>query len=326
MKFSKKLALVLCTMVTVLSLAGCGAKSEAAAPSSSKTKKIAVIVKSTDAPYWQTVKKGAEEEAKKSGVDMYFTGAAGGETDVNGQVNLVETAVNQKVDGIILAPSDSAALAPVVNKAIAAGIPVVIIDSSIATDKYISYATTNNEDAAYKVGKKLGELTKGKGTVAILGFQPGAGSNTARENGFKKAIAEFPDMKIVATQYSQSDKTKALSVTEDMLTANPNLTAIFAANEPSLVGAARAFKEKNVKNTILVGFDSSDDVIPLLKEDIIKATAVQMPFTMGQTAVLQLANKFAGKEVKKDIDTGVAIVTPGNMNEAESQKAIYPLK
>ncbi len=133
-------------------------------------------------------------------------------------------------------------------------------------------------------------------------------------------------MKIVATQYSQSDKTKALSVTEDMLTANPNLTAIFAANEPSVVGAGRAFKEKNVKNTILVGFDSSDDVIPLVKEGIIKATAVQMPYTMGIEGVQQLANKFSGKDVVKSIDTGVTIVTTENMNEAASQKALYPLK
>ncbi|MCJ7690074.1 MAG: substrate-binding domain-containing protein, partial [Clostridiaceae bacterium] len=191
MKISKKLALVLCTMVTLSSLAGCGSKSDSETPSS-KTKKIAVIVKSTDAPYWQTVKKGAEDEAEKSKIEMYFTGAAGGETDINGQVNLVETAINQQVDGIVLAPSDSTALAPVVDKAIEAGIPVVIIDSGIDTDKYISYATTNNEDAAYKVGKELGKLTNGKGTVAILGFQPGAGSNIAREDGFKRAIAEFP--------------------------------------------------------------------------------------------------------------------------------------
>ncbi len=98
-------------MVVITSFAGCGSKSTPKS-TSTKAKKIAVIVKSTDAPYWQTVKKGAEDEAKKDGIDMYFTGAAGGETDVNGQVNLVETAINQKVDGIVLAPSDSKSLAP----------------------------------------------------------------------------------------------------------------------------------------------------------------------------------------------------------------------
>ena len=120
MKFSKKLALVLCAMVTVASVAACGSSTSSSTSSTTttKAKKIAVIVKSTDAPYWQTVKKGAEDEAKKSGVEMYFTGAAGGETDINGQVNLVETAVNQKVDGIVLAPSDAKALAPAVDKAL----------------------------------------------------------------------------------------------------------------------------------------------------------------------------------------------------------------
>lgn len=338
MKPIKKVAALMVAACLVAFAAGCGnsgSSGNGAAENASgggnaaggdKQKKIAVIVKSTDAPYWQTVKKGAEEEAKKNGVDMYFTGAAGSKTDINGQVNLVETAINQKVDGIVLAPSDSDALVPAVDKASKAGIPVVIIDSGINTENYLSYATTNNEDAAYQVGKKLAEMVGGKGTVAILGFQPGAGSNTARENGFKKAIAEHPDMKIVTTQYSQSDKTKALSVTQDILTAHPDLTALFAANEPSVVGAGRAFKEKNVTGTILVGFDSSDDVIPLLKDGIIKAVAVQMPYTMGVEGIKQLVNSFSGAEVTKSIDTGTTLVATDNMEDPASQAALYPLK
>ncbi len=289
-------------------------------------KKIAIVVKSTDSPYWQTVKKGAEDAAKKYDVEISFLGAPGGESDINGQVNIVENVINQKVDGLVLASSDQKALGPVADKVADAGIPIVLIDSATDTEKYIAYATTNNEDASYQIGKKLGELVGKKGKVAIVSFTPGAGSAIARESGFKKAIKElYPDMEVVTTQYCDSDKAKALSITQDILTSNPDLVGIYGANEQSLVGVARAVKEKGSKVTV-VGFDSSDDVIQLLKDGIIKATAVQMPYEMGYLGVENIIKNINGEKIEKNVDTGTTIVTPENMNDADSKKALYPLE
>lgn len=329
----KAMSMMLVAAVTMSLMAGCAAKAEeTSAPASSEGAQaaekmnIAVIVKGTEHPYWQTVKKGAEDAASEFDVDMYFTGAAGGEADINGQMNLVETAINQKVDGIVLAASDSKALVPVANKAADAGIPLVLIDSGLDTEKYISYATTNNEAAAYEVGKKLGELTDGKGTIAIVSFTPGAGSAISREKGFSDAIAElYPDMEIITTQYCDSDKAKAISITQDILTAHPDITAIYAANEPSVVGVGRGLKETGRDDVILVGFDSSDDIIPLLEEGLVRATAVQMPYQMGYIGVETIIKDVKAESYDRNVDTGATLVTPENMNDPESVAALYPL-
>ena len=327
----KKLALVLAvTMVTSVAVMGCGRSSSSQKTDSTSTsgggnKKITVIVKTVESPYWQTVKKGADEAAKKYGASIDFVGAPGGESDINGQVTLVENAVSQKPDGVVLSASDSKAVAPAAQKLIDAKIPLALIDSACDVPDYLSYATTDNEQASYEVGKKLGELTGGKGKVAIVSFSPGAGSAIAREKGFKKAISEFKDMEIIQTVYCDSDKAKALTLTQDILTAHPDLTAIYGANEKSLVGVARGIKETGSK-AIVVGFDSSDDVIPLLQDKTIKATAVQKPYTMGYEAVENIMKSLNGEKIEKNVDTGCVIVTPENFNDEKSQKVLYPLK
>ncbi|MBE6089141.1 MAG: sugar ABC transporter substrate-binding protein [Clostridium beijerinckii] len=328
---TKKLALILAlAMVSSVAVMGCGrgASSNQASNGGSSnggTKKITVVVKTVESPYWQTVKKGAEEAAKKYGASIDFVGAPGGESDINGQVTLVENAVSQKPDGVVLAASDSKAVAPAAQKLIDAKIPLALIDSACDVKDYLSYATTDNEQASYQVGKKLGELTGGKGKVAIVSFSPGAGSAIAREKGFKKAIGEFSGMEIVQTVYCDSDKAKALTLTQDIITAHPDITAIYGANEQSLVGVARGVKETNSK-AIVVGFDSSDDVIPLLQDKTIKATAVQKPYTMGYDAVENIMKSLNGEKIEKNVDTGCVIVTPENFNDDESQKVLYPLK
>ncbi|MGV8981463.1 substrate-binding domain-containing protein [Clostridium sp.] len=315
----KKLSLILAAaMVMSFSLMGCSR-------GASTSKKITVIVKTVESPYWQTVKKGAEAAAKKESYTIDFVGAPGGESDVNGQVTLVENAISQKPAGVVLAASDAAAVAPAAKKIVDAKIPLALVDSDCNVEGYLSYATTDNEKASYDVGKKLAELTGGKGKVAIVSFSPGAGSAIAREKGFKKAIAEFPGMSVVQTVYCDSDKAKALTLTQDIVTAHPDITAIYGANEQSLVGVARGLKETGSK-AIVVGFDSSDDVIPLLKDKTISATAVQKPYTMGYSAVENIIKSLKGEKIEKSVDTGASIITPENMNDAESQKVLYPLK
>jgi ribose transport system substrate-binding protein len=329
MKLRKLALVILAIMITSVAVMGCGKATPSGSSSDSSSvssnKKITVIVKTVESPYFQTVKKGAEAAAKKYGANIDFVGAAGGESDVNGQVTLIENAVSQNPAGVVLAASDAAAVAPAAQKLIDAKIPLALVDSACNVKDYLSYATTDNEEASYKVGKKLAELTGGKGKVAIVSFSPGAGSAIAREKGFNKAIAEYPDMKVVQTVYCDSDKAKALTLTQDIITANPDITAIYGANEQSLVGVARGVKETGSK-AIVVGFDSSDDVLPLLADKTIQATAVQDPYTMGYKAVENIMKSLSGETIEKSVDTGAIIVTPENMKDEASHKVLYPLE
>lgn len=324
----KYLSMLFMLIVSVSLLTGCG-KSEtdnasAADTSGAANKKVAIIVKGTENVFYQSLKTGADAASKETGLDFYFTGSSSGETDINGQVNLVENAISQKVAGIIIAASDAKALVPVTEKAIAAGIPVVVVDSGLATEKYASYLTTDNVAAAAASGEYLAKKLNGKGKVAIVNFVAGAQGAVEREKGFREALSKYPDIQILPTQYYNNDKQKALALTQDILTANPDLDGIFACNEPGTVGVGRALKEKNNQKVITVGFDFSDDILPLLKEGYVNATIVQMPYNMGYLGLKTMADILNGKEVPKNQDTKFTLVTTENVDSPESQKALYP--
>jgi ribose transport system substrate-binding protein len=294
--------------------------------SNSATKHIAVIVKTTNSEYWATVDKGAEDAAKELGVQISYQGAAS-ETDIASQINFVENAINNKVDGIVLAASNPDSLAPYVDKAVAAGIPVVGIDSQVNSDKISSFIATNNEAAAAEAADKLAELIGKKGKVAIVNFTAGAGTAIAREKGFKDEIAkEYPDIKIVATQYCDADAAKALSITQDLITANPDLAGIFAANEPAANGVVRAIEQRNLSGKIkVVGFDSSDTEIASLQAGSLQAMIVQNPYKMGYLGIQTIVDIINGKSVPKQIDTGATVVTKDNLNNPDVQKLLYPM-
>lgn len=328
-KFLKLTFVMMLAFVVILS--GCSSSSSSsennnASGQEDKPLNVALIVKSVDSEYWLTVKAGAEKAAEELGVNLSFKGAPT-ETDIAGQISIVESAVNQHVDGIVLAASDTQALVAPAEKAIDSGIPVVTVDSGIDSDKPQSFIATDNEKAAEEAAKALAEMAGKKGKVAVVNFVPGAATAVMRENGFVAGIEQFPDMEIASIQYSQSDKAKALSVTEDILTANPDIVGIFGANNKSALGAAQAIKQKGLEDKVhLVAFDADPDEINALQEGTIKALAVQNPFKMGYEGVANVVKIINGEQVEKRIDTGVTIVTMDNFNEPDVQALLFPEK
>ncbi|WP_273836303.1 ABC transporter substrate-binding protein [Guptibacillus sedimenti] len=315
-------------LAVMLVLGGCSSTESGGSESgkSDKPLNVALVVKSIDSEYWLTVKAGAEKAAEELGVDLSFKGAPT-ETDISGQINIVENAVNQHMDGIVLAASDTKALVAPTERAIAADIPVVTIDSGIDSDKPQSYIATDNEKAAQEAAKTLADMVGEEGEVAMVSFVPGAATAVMRETGFKDGIEEFPDMEIVTTQYSQSDKAKALAVTGDIMTANPDVTGIFATNNKSALGAAQALKQKGLQDKVdLVAFDADPDEISALKEGTIDALVVQNPYMMGYDGVKNVVKAINGEEIDKKVDTGVTVVTRDNLDDDEVQKLLYPNK
>ncbi|TYP48729.1 ABC transporter substrate-binding protein [Thermosediminibacter litoriperuensis] len=310
--------LVLAVAAAVL-VSGCSSKNSGSAGDDAKDKKYQFVLITMDSldEHWLSVKAGAEEKAKELGnVSLTFRAPAD-KSDPNEQVRMVEDAINQKADAILLAPLDQSALTPVVEKAYDAGIPVIIIDSPVKTDKYTSFIATDNLKAAEMAADKLAELIDGKGKIAIINAQPGSGTTMMRENGFKDRIKEkYPDIQIVTVQYSMGDKAKALNQTLDILTANPDLAAFYATNEGSTVGVARGVKEKGVAGKVkVVGFDKSQDIINALNEGLIQATMVQNPYQMGFLGVQFAVDAIEGKSVEKKVDTGVKVITKDNLDE-----------
>ena len=290
-------------------------------------KEIAVIVKTTNSDFWQNVKKGANDSvAKLKGYTASFQGAAS-DTDLAGQVALVENAVNRKVAGIVLAPSDPDALIPAMKKAWEAKIPVILIDSAAAESGkayYQSFLATDNKLAGELCAKALIEKVGTTGKIAIMSYTAGSGSEIGRVGGFKDYIQAHSKLQIVGPFYSNSQMGTALNQTTDVLAANPDIKGIFGANEPTAIGMGRALVQAGKAGKVVaIGFDGNGDLQGFIRDGTIEAIAVQSAYMMGHLGVETAVNVVQGKKVPKFLDTGVVMVTKKNIDTPQAKNVLY---
>jgi ribose transport system substrate-binding protein len=289
---------------------------------------LAVVPKAIGFDFWEQVRIGAECAANKAGgqVDVQWDGVTA-ETDVSGQVNLLQNFITQGVDGLVYAATDAKVLYQVTKSAKQQGVTVVNVDSGTNPQpKDVPVFATDNVAAAKRVPDLLAkELGEGGGKVAFIPFQQGTLTNEQREEGFKEGLKQHPELKLVAEQSSQSNQNIGLQVTEDILTANPDLDAIFAANEPGVLGAAEAVRNAGKAGEIvIVGWDAASEEVQGVREGVITALVVQNPFRMGYdgtNAAVKMVRQ--GVQVKGQ-DTGATIVTKDNLNKPEVQSLLNP--
>lgn len=314
-------------MKTLLTTLCAAALTLAAFPAAAADKEIAVIVKTVNSDFWQNVKKGANDGAAKlKGYTATFQGAAS-DTDLAGQVALVENAVNRKVAGIVLAPSDPDALIPAMKKAWEAKIPVILIDSAASDagkNYYQSFLATDNQKAGELCAQALIDKIGKEGKIAIMSFTAGSGSEIGRVGGFRKYIEKNSKLKIVGTFYSNSQMGTALNQTTDVLAANADLKGLFGANEPTAIGMGRALVQSGKAGKVAaIGFDGNGDLQAFVKDGTIEAIAVQSAYMMGHLGVTTVADVVAGKKVPKFLDTGVVMVTKKNIDSPEAKNVLY---
>ena len=288
---------------------------------------IAVIVKTTNSNFWQNVNKGATDAMKEvKEFSMTFQGPAS-EQNINDEVAMVENAVNRKVAGIVLAPSDPEALIPAVKKAWEAKIPVVILDSLLADagkDYYKSFLATDNKAAGELCAKALIDKIGKEGKIAVMSYVAGVGSEIGRVGGFKDYIAKNSKLQIVGTYYSQAQMATALNQTTDVLAANTDLKGIFGANEPTAVGMGRALQQSGKAGKVAaIGFDGNVDLQNFVKDGTIAAIAVQGSYQMGNMGVKTVIDAINGKSVPKFVNTGVVMVTKQNIEKPEAKNVLY---
>ena len=294
-----------------------------------KALQIAVIPKGTTHEFWKSIHAGAlkaQQDLSSSGtpVEIKWQGPLQ-ENDKNSQINIVETFVQQKVDGIVLAPLDADALVRPVEEAQKSGVPVVIIDSALKTDKYVSFVATDNEKGGVLAGEQLAKLLNGKGRVLMMRYEEGSASTMAREAGFLKAIQKYPGLKILSDdQYAGATVETAYSTGQNLVTRfGKQIDGLFTPNESSTRGMLRALKDAGLKPRY-VGFDASKDLVESLKAGDVQALIVQNPFLMGEQGVKTMVQAIHKQAVPKRIDTGVTVVTAANMNQPDIAKLLNP--
>jgi ribose transport system substrate-binding protein len=290
-------------------------------------KEIAVIVKTANSDFWQNVKKGSTAAAAENkGYTASFQGAAS-DTDLAGQVALVENAVNRKVAAIVLAPSDPDALIPAMKKAWEAKIPVILIDSAASDagkNYYQSFLATDNEKAGELCAKALIDKIGTTGKIAVMSYTAGSGSEIGRVGGFKKYIEKNSKLQIVGTYYSNSQMGTALNQTTDVLAANPDLKGLFGANEPTAIGMGRALVQSGKAGKVAaIGFDGNADLQGFIKDGTLEAIAVQSAYQMGALGVKTAVELISGKQVPKFRDTGVLMVTKKNIDSTDAKNVLY---
>jgi ribose transport system substrate-binding protein len=292
---------------------------------------IAVIPKGTTHEFWKSIHAGAVKASHELGVEVIWKGPLR-EDDREQQISVMEAFISRGVSGIVLAPLDDAALRTPVTNATRAGIPVVIIDSDLKSEDYVSFVATDNRLGGLMGGRELARLIGGKGRVIMLRLSEGSASTTNREQGFLDAMKEFPNITIVsANQYGGSTVETAYRASENLLgplktgPGKLNIDGIFTVNESTTFGMLRALQDGGFAgNVIFVGFDSSPKLVEAMHNKQINALVLQNPFRMGYEGVKTIVRHLRGEKVDRKFDTGVTLVTPQNMDQPEVKQLISP--
>lgn len=303
------------TMTMALGLTlGLAAHSSASAKDA-KDIKIAVVPK-VAVPFFDDCNTGARTEAAALGVQYQWVVPQN--TQGSTQVRIIEDLIAKKVDGIAISINEPKSVEAVIKKAVASGIKVLTFDSDSPRSGRSMYIGTINSAAGETMGESMAKAIDGKGEVAIVTGQLGAVNLNERIDGIKKALAKYPDIRIVATEGTEDDLAKAVSTTESLLRAHPALKGIFGVSQvggpaASKVMATKEFSSK--KGAVKVfAFDDLPDTVKGVKEGYIQGIMVQRPVTMGKLSVEHLVAQINGKETSsQDVDTGVNVVTSQNL-------------
>jgi len=314
--------------LAALMLGSCGRKEQ------SKTAgnlTIAVIPKGTTHEFWKSIHAGAIKAARETGVEIIWKGPLK-EDDREAQISVVEDFVTRGVSGIVLAPLDEVALRAPVADAVRVNIPVVIMDSGLKSDDYVSFVATDNYAGGKLAAQRLIELLKGKGKVIMLRYMEGSASTAAREQGFLDAIAASPGITVVSSnQYGGATTETSYRASENLLSPykNPDgslaIDGIFAPNESTAFGMLRALQDGGIAGKVrFIGFDSSIKLVEALRNKEIDGLVLQNPVRMGYLAVKTMVQHLKGEKVEKRLDTGVTMVTPENMDLPENKELLEP--
>jgi ribose transport system substrate-binding protein len=305
---------------------------DAAEATSQKRQVIGVIPKGATHAFWKSIHAGAVKAATELGnVDILWKGPLK-EDDRESQIKVVEDMVTRRVNGIVLAPLDDVALRPAVNDAARNQIPVVIIDSDLKTDKYVSFIATDNYVGGTRGGAHLAKLLNGKARIVMLRYAEGSASTMKREQGFLDEIKKHPGIEVVsANRYGGATAAEAQTAGENLLAplrkadGSLNIDGIFCPNESTTFGMLRALQNGGWAGKVtFVGFDSSEMLVKALEKREIHGLVLQDPFNMGYQGVHKIVAHLKGQPVDKRIDTGSQVASPDNMKDPVIKVLLEP--
>ena len=270
---------------------------------------IAVVLKTLASEYWGYVKEGCDKAAAELGIKVTVVGP-GAESDIEGQVAMIEQQIGAGCDAIICAPNDAGAASAALQAAIDKGIPVLAVDTEVGIKGETCFVGTSNVDAAKEGGYWAASiLPKGSNAVIIYG-QEGDGTSNMRKEGYETACRE-KGINILAELSGQNTTDGATKTMEDLLSAYPGkINVVFCHNDDTAIGAMNACKSAGVSNITIVGFDGNASAIELIKAgELVKATV-----EMGYQVVKNAYKAINGEKVERTIYAPVVVINSTNVN------------
>lgn len=288
-----RFAAVALTGLTALALAACGEDSGTAGGGGGAKKTIGVSVADQKSLFYVAEVAGIKDEAKKLGYEVRIVSA---NNDSDAQVNQVNDLLTQQIGALIFTSQDSTAAAAGTRAANKAGVPVIAVDQrpESGQGELATYIATDSVKAAYELCTWMFKEIGGKGELAILRGVLGSTAEIQRSEGCAKALAENPGVKVVAEETANWDETEAYKATQNILTANPNLTAVFGESDAMSMGASKAAKEAG-REIFSVGIDGFPTMFDAVKSGLTQGTMAQQPYMMGQLAVQNAIAFMEGK-------------------------------
>lgn len=316
----KFLALILAVVMIACLFAGCSKKDDNGGKAEGK-KEILVVVKNSTAPFWISVMEGA----KAAGAELGYTVVCKTPVDTaegsgnEQQSNLCEEAIVSGVGCLVIAPVDSEAIIPATKKVNEAGIPIVNLNTMISdASQYVTFAGLENVNQGYDTAKAMFEAMGGTGKIFIIEGSTGAQTSIDRVKGFEKALAEYPNIEVIAQQSANYSRADAMNVVQNLLQSHPDVDAILCCNDEMALGSAEAVDAAGKTGQIKIsGQDANDDAVEALKAGKITITSYGNPYMQGYTAVKAAVDILEGKQVEKFYEVATKVV---DINNADTFK------
>jgi ribose transport system substrate-binding protein len=316
-----------CVAALTAGVAACGSdnksSSSGAGSSSSggkKNYKITLIAGVKGDEFYLTMNCGAQQAAKAAGVTYDFQGPD--KFDASLQTPVVNAVAAKKPDAVLIAPTDTKAMAAPIKQLADGGAKIVLVDTTLDDPSVaVSQIASDNEKGGEAAAETLTKLIGGKGKVMVVNVKPGISTTDARGKGFETG-AKAAGLDYLGQQYDDDDPAKAASIVTATLAKNPDLAGIFAANLFSAEGAASGLKQAGKLGKVkIVGFDAGPKQVEDLKSGLVQALIAQRPADIGKQGIEQAVAALEGKPTTPKIGTDFAVITKDNL--AENADALY---
>lgn len=322
MKKNKFLAVILCISLSVVFMSSCSSKT-------TEQKKIAVIVKALDSDFWHSVKNGVDAASTEYNVSVTFEGPEN-EEDYAAQNKLIEKAVKNKADAIVLSAIDYEKSAETVNDAVRSGVKVVTVDSSVNSDRVSMFIGTDN----FAAGKKAAEAAvkcfsdDEDINIGLINYYKSTENGMQREDGFRQYLKDIKNAKIVSAVNVNSNTQSVVSAVNSLIAQHPEINVLVGFNEWMTLGIGNSVKQLNLGEKVhAIGFDTNSVSVGMLETGEIDTLIVQNPFAIGYLGIKNAADLISGEvPQKKEIYTDAVAVNKDNLFDKDIQKLVFRFK